>query len=168
MISLLVCCPRTVQSDLFKAWVRSHLMVSRCHTEWNPCARDLRALGGWLPNLASRPRPLTKLQSHRLPPCPGEHPPSASPVACTELFLSGLDCLLLHCLFRLRFMLRKHLPFREPPLITLLFTLLRFTWIVHFIYSEVGSNHTACLIVQLCLYCHVALWVSVVLVCKWK
>lgn len=153
MISLLVCCPRTVQSDLFKAWVRSHLMVSRCHTEWNPSlCRDLRALGGWLPEPCLPPRSRSLSSSHTgfLLVLENTH----LQLRCclhTELFLSGLDCLLLHCLFRLRFMLRKHLLFRgaspdhpvvhSPPLLPGLCTLFTARW---------APIHTACLIVQLC------------------
>lgn len=120
--------------------------------------------------LASRTLPparlsLTKLQSHRLPPCPGEHPPSASllPAHRTVSFWTGLSHATLS--FDSGFMLRKHLLFRafpdhpvvhSPPLLPGLCTL----------FTAVGSNPHCLLIVSFAPYCHVALWVSVVLVCK--
>lgn len=145
MISLLVCCPRTVQSDLFKAWVRSHLMVSRCHTEWNPSL--CWTCGPLVAGFRTLPPPLslTKLQSHRLPPCPGEHPPSASllPAHRTVSFWTGLSPASLSLLTQVY--AESTSPVQGISLITLLFTLLRFLPGLCTLFTARWSSNPHCL-----------------------
>lgn len=122
MISLLVCCLHTAQSDLFKTWVRSHLMVSCSHTEWNlPLYRDLQALNDWLPEPCLPPPSRSlKLQSHWLPPCPGEHPTFRFTAACTQncfFLVWTVSCLTLS--FNSGLCSKSTSPSGEPSLITL-------------------------------------------------
>lgn len=114
----------------------------------------------WLASRTLPPAPLslTKLQSHRLPPCPGEHPPSASllPAHRNVSFWTGLSPASLYLLTQVYAEkappLQGSLPWSPCLKHSLSCHSLSsaFTWIVHFIYRRWALIHTACLIVQLC------------------